>query len=145
MPRRYTDEQKAWIAESYPSMANSDLARSFSERFGVHVTASMMRAYGANHRLRKSAEVMARRNVKYTDEMREFLRQFIPNHSESEIIEAFDDKYGIRLNSAKVGNLKVKLGVRSGTKGGCFERGMTPWKTPKVSATMTPWRFEELQ
>lgn len=127
MPRRYTDEQRAWIAESYPSMTNSELARSFSERFGVHVTASMMRAYGSNHRLRKSAEVMARRNVKYTDEMREFLRQFIPNHSESEIIEAFDDKYGIRLNSAKVGNLKVKLGVRSGTKGGRFERGMTPW------------------
>ena len=126
MPRRYTDEQKAWIAESYPSMTNSELARSFSERFGVHVTASMMQAYGANHRLKKLDDVRHARR-KYTDEMLDFLRGFIPNHHEGEIIEAFHERFGITLTTAMVNNAKAKLGVRSGTKGGCFERGMTPW------------------
>lgn len=126
MPRRYTDEQKAWIAESYPSMTNSELARSFSERFGVHVTASMMQAYGANHRLKKLDDVRHARR-KYTDEMLDFLRGFIPNHHEGEIIEAFHERFGITLTTAMVSNAKAKLGVRSGTKGGRFERGMTPW------------------
>ena len=63
--------------------------------------------------------------IKWRDhpEYVEFLKSFIPGHTESEIMEAFNDKFGIMLNEAKIGNFKHKHQVKSGTHGGRFQKG----------------------
>lgn len=126
MARIYTDEQHVWIAEHYADMTNGELAEAFNACFGGNATQSAMNAYGSNHKLRKSPEAFARRNRKYTDEQLEWLREYIPGHHEGEIVDAYEQKFGERLTVSMVANLKVKLGVQSGTHGGCFERGHVP-------------------
>lgn len=66
---------------------------------------------------------MARR---YTEEENAFLREFIPGHSECEIADAFEERFGRRLTFPQIGNRKAALGVRSGTVGGRFEKGNVP-------------------
>ena len=127
MARVYTDEQHAWLAEHYADMTNRELADAFNAEFSCDcATPSKMNAYGSNHRLRKAPGVKGRANTKYTPEMREWLREYIPGHHEHEIIDAFEGRFGMRLTAAMVGNLKCGLGVRSGTVGPRFERGHVP-------------------
>ena len=127
MTRIYTDEQHAWIAEHYADMTNRELADAFNGRFGCgYATQDKMNNYGSQHHLRKSPETFRRRTRKYTDEQLERLRGYIPGHHEQEIIDAYEGRFGERLTVSMVANLKVKLGVISGTDGGQFRRGQEP-------------------
>jgi len=127
MARVYTPEQHAWIAAHYADMTNHELADAFNERFATgYATAAKMNNYGTNHHLRKSHETFRRRNSKYTDTQLDWLRGYIPGHHEQEIIDAYEREFGERLTVSMVANLKVKLGVTSGTVGNRFERGHVP-------------------
>lgn len=127
MARRYTPEQRAWLAAHLADMANDEAARAFSELFGVDATPKQMHAYCSNHGIRKTAAARAASHRAYTDEEEEFMREFVPGHSEAEIADAFEERFGRRLTIPQVGNMKAKLGVKSGTVGGRFERGHVPW------------------
>lgn len=59
-------------------------------------------------------------------EMVEFMVGYIPGHTEGEIRAAFLERFGIELTESQIGNFKHKHGIRSGTAGGCFERGHVP-------------------
>lgn len=126
MAVRYTPEQLAWLDAHYPKMPNRALAEEFNEHFGECVSVTAMGSYGSNHRLHKAPGVRGMANRVYTDEQLDFLRRFIPGHSERQIIKAFAERFGVTLTTAKVGNLKAKLGVKSGTIGGRFEKGNRP-------------------
>lgn len=127
MPRIYTDEQHAWIRDNYPGMTNRELADAFNERFGTDgATPRKMTSYARNHGLRKTEETFRRRNRRYTDEQREWLRGFIPGHSWREISEAYEERFGRRLTKGTIANLKTTLRVRSGTVGGRFNKGRVP-------------------
>ncbi|HJA29460.1 MAG TPA: HNH endonuclease [Candidatus Olsenella pullicola] len=60
-------------------------------------------------------------------EMVEWMRGFIPGHTESEIRVAFSRRFGIDINRSQVKNFKSRFGIRSGTFGGRFEKGCTSW------------------
>jgi hypothetical protein len=74
-----------------------------------------------------------------------FLIEYIPGHQESEIRSTFQERFGITLTEAQIGNFKHKYGVKSGTHGGRFEKGqpalnkgkkMTPEQYKRCSGTM---------
>ena len=132
MPIKYTPEQREWMERHFATTPNRALAEQFSERFGVSVTRVAMDSYGRNHKLRKAPGVRSAALRRYTDEQLDFLREFIPGHVEGEIIDAFRERFGVTLNRSKVKNLKTKLGVRSGTHGGCFEKGHEPMNKGKT-------------
>jgi hypothetical protein len=131
MATRYTPEQHAWLAKHYAEMPNKKLAELFNERFGAEATQATMHAYGSNHRLRKAPGVCRSALRVYTDEQLDFLRGYIPGHTELEIADAFAERFGVMLTDAKIGNLKARLGVRSGTVGGRFEKGSEPYNKGK--------------
>lgn len=60
---------------------------------------------------------------RYTEEENAFLRDFIPGHTEREIADAFEERFGRRLKDYQIGNRKTALGVTSGTTGGRFVKG----------------------
>lgn len=60
----------------------------------------------------------------WTPEMdAEFIR-YVPGHEEREIREHFRKLFGVTLTENQIGNRKHRLGVKSGTHGGCFKKGM---------------------
>lgn len=121
--RRYTPEQHAWMDARWRSMTNRELAEAFEAEFGERITPAAADSYGGNRNWRKDPGVRARALRRYTDEEREFLRGFIPGHSEREIRDAYAERFGEVLTDGMIGNIKVKLGVKSGTHGGRFEKG----------------------
>lgn len=125
--RRYTPEQHAWMEAHWRSMANRELADAFEAEFGERITPGAADSYGGNRGWRKDPGVHAKALRRYTDEEREFLRGFIPGHSEREISAAFAERFGRGLEAYQIGNMKVELGVKSGTHGGRFEQGHVPW------------------
>ena len=123
MRRVYTEEQREWLLENYPEMTNSELADAFNEKFSENTTRENMRAYGSNHHLRKTPDALGKAFRKYTDEQLDWIRDYVPGHTEPEITEAFQREFGVSLTRPMVQNLKTKLGVKSGTHGGRFEKG----------------------
>ena len=53
----------------------------------------------------------------------EFMLEYIPGHTEAEIRQAFDERFGIVLTEANIGNFKYKYKIKSGTHGGQFQKG----------------------
>ena len=62
----------------------------------------------------------------WTPDREAWLRGFTPGHTERETIEEFEHEFGIRLTRTQLKNGKAKLGLRSGTVGGRFEKGHVP-------------------
>ena len=56
----------------------------------------------------------------------EFMKNYIPGHQESEIRDAFNEKFGIVLTSSQIGCFKSFHHIKSGTNGGRFTIGMIP-------------------
>ncbi len=64
--------------------------------------------------------------VSWTPERAEWFRGFVPGHTEREISAEHERVFGVPLTESQIGNAKIRLGVRSGTHGGRFEKGHTP-------------------
>ena len=80
----------------------------------------------------------------------EFLIDFIPGHTESQIRDGFHDRFGIQMNRTQIKNFKTRFKVKSGIPGGRFNKGRTSWnKGQKVSKTvyeaMKPTMFRKGQ
>ena len=59
----------------------------------------------------------------YAPEMDEFLTEFVPGHSEAEITDEFERRFGIRLRRSQLKNRMTTLGVRQGINTGQFKKG----------------------
>lgn len=123
MGRRKTAEEAAWLAERYPTMPNGELLDAFEREFGWRTTCASLASWASDAGLRKATP---RVDWEGHPEYEEFLRGYIPGHQEREIADAFEREFGIRLTRAQIKNAKTRLGVRSGTHGGCFGPGHVP-------------------
>lgn len=93
---------------------------------------------------------MGRVEWRLRPEYGEFLRAAIPGHSEREIADAFERRFGIRLGRSQVKNAKTRLGVTSGTHGGRFGPGHVPankgrpqseWMSPEAAERCRATQF----
>lgn len=120
MTRRYTPEMDAWLEERYPQASNRELREEFAERFGQEITGPQLVDWACRRGVRKPVRV-------HWDEARNgFMRSIIPGHTEQEIRDAFQERFGEVLTESQIGNAKRRLGIKSGTTGGRFERGHVP-------------------
>lgn len=64
--------------------------------------------------------------VRWTPERISWFRAYCPGHAESEISAEHERVFGTPLSRGQISNAKAKLGVKSGTHGGRFEKGDVP-------------------
>lgn len=60
-------------------------------------------------------------------EMDELLQEFVPGHTEREIIDEFERKFDIRLRVPQLKNRMTTLGLRQGINSGHFKKGQSPF------------------
>jgi hypothetical protein len=78
--------------------------------------------------------------IKWTPERDAWFVAFVPGHTEREISAEHNRVFGVPLTGAQIGNAKTRLGVKSGTTGGRFEKGQVPankgktWDEQGISA-----------
>lgn len=81
-------------------------------------------------------------------EYTEFLMEYIPGHTEGEIREAFNDRFGIILSEGNIGNFKHRHKIKSGTHGGRFVKGQIAINkgkkmSPELYAKAAPTMFKK--
>lgn len=120
--RRRPPDQDEWLANRYPDRSTStdELCAEFASRFGGSLTRNQLTDWAHRRGVRRAV------GMRWTDDMHEFMREFIPGHTEGEIASAFEERFGVKLTRDQVKNEKTFLGVRSGTFGGRFEPGHVP-------------------
>jgi len=65
--------------------------------------------------------------IRYTDEMRDFMKEFVPGHTAKETAEVFADKFGQKISAEQVKAYKSAHNLKSGTL-----RGVQPGLPSKV-------------
>lgn len=121
MNKRYTTEMDAWLEERYPSEDSVyELCAEFEQKFNQKITKGQLGVWASSRGVRRSGR------MKWTSEMNDFFRDFVPGHTENEIRETFKERFDIELTKSQIGNAKNRLDVKSGTIGGRFEKGHTP-------------------
>lgn len=60
-------------------------------------------------------------------EMDELLQEFVPGHTEREIIDEFERKFDIRLRVPQLKNRMTTLGLKQGVNSGHFKKGQSPF------------------
>lgn len=69
--------------------------------------------------------------------------EIVPGHSQDEVSDMFEDRFGVRLSVSQVKNAKMRYHVRSGTNGGQFKPGQKAWnKGVPASEWMSPEAME---
>lgn len=130
MQRVFTPEQEAWIRERYADWTNAELVDGLRETFGIEVERFTLCNWAHHHaECRKTAETISRGRSKpyrFTVEMCDFLREYIPGRLRDEVNDEFERHFGWRLSKTQYSNIKLRLGVRAGVFGGRFEKGQVP-------------------
>lgn len=82
---------------------------------------------------------MASGKLSWQEEHVAYFREIVPGHSQGEIADMFEDRFGIRLSVSQIKNAKKRFHVRSGTNGGQFVKGQPAWnKGMPLSEWMSP-------
>ena len=80
--------------------------------------------------------------MNYSEEMIEWLRDFVPGHSRKQINAAFNDRFGTNLSVSQTTGAYKNRGFKTG-KTGRFEKGMVSWcKGKKQTDFLTPEQIE---
>ena len=66
----------------------------------------------------------------YTDDEKEFLREFVPGHSHKEIRDAFEEKFRWPISLCQVKSSIKRYGLNTGRKG-YFKKGHVPYNKGK--------------
>ena len=134
----WTAEEEAWLREVYPHHSNADLAMMHAEKFPDRPrrSAKAINSRGKVYRIHKADGFVRNPPTFWTDGKLEWFRSFVPGHSESEISAEHERIYGEPLTEGQIGNAKARFGIRSGTVGGRFRKGMAPANKGKTWAEM---------
>ena len=125
MSKKYSKEQIDWLRQNAPGNYNKDIVSIFLNLWPEsEMTYTKMNSLLCNYKIRLGTR--SGKKTKWNEEHFQFLREFVPGHSEKEIQKSFEEKFGEKLSISNIGNLKNKVGVKSGTNGGQFQKGQIP-------------------
>ena len=133
---RYTPEMVEWLREWYPQLDNEAVMDAFQARFGVRPGPYGLQSKCSSLGIRKPRK-------EWTSAEVEWFVSFVPGHTEAEISAEHERLFGEPLTEGQIGNAKARYGVKSGTHGGRFEKGMVPPnKGKRQSEFMSPEAIE---
>lgn len=141
MARRYTLEQQQFLRESIPQRSRQETAELFTARFGLTMTAALVKGYASNHKI----HIDGRR---LTEEQIQFIKDNGRGNDSAKLTELFNAQFGTSHPVAKLNTLRYKYGAVSGLKtrvpnSGRFQKGhVSHNKGLKQSEFLTPEAIE---
>lgn len=147
--KRHDPAEDDWIRANYPHHKVAETARLFEERFGRPIKPNSLAAWASDLGVRRDIG-----HISWEDhpELVEWMVEFIPGHSEREIISGFKERWGIELRVSQIANFKRRHGVKSYTTGGRFAKGhvsqnkgkpITEWMSPEHIANFRASQFKK--
>ena len=121
MAHRWTREELADLRAMFPTTTAANMAAILNERYGHNRTVAGI------YTIVSELGIQKKQMPFWTADRLEFMREYVPGHSEGEIAYAFERRFGIRLTRQQVKTGKARAGVKSGTVGGRFVKGQESW------------------
>lgn len=127
MTRTYTPAEEAWLRENYHAGTINDTLDAFERAFGRRPSKQALFVKCNKMGLRKDAHseeryVRAEKAIRWSSpafsEMREWMLENDGGESVFATIDAFEERFGIRLNRAQVSRFRSVYGVRRRTSHG---------------------------
>ena len=132
MAHRWTQEELADLRALFPTTTARDMAAILNERYGHGRTVAGIYTIVSELGLQKRQEPF------WTAERLDFMREYVPGHSEGEIADEFENRFGFQLSRQQVKTGKARAGVKSGTTGGRFVKGQESWNKGKTWEDFMP-------
>lgn len=120
MNRKYTQAEIDWLRANYHVGSVQDTVNAFEKKFGYTPKRSGIQTLASKLGLKKDCTAS---NISWTGEHAEWAKSFIPGHNEAECKADFKRRFGRDLTDGQLAGAKVRMGVKSGTHGGRFEKG----------------------
>ena len=121
-----TAEQREWLMENIPGRLLDDVLGEFNSLFSIAISREQLKNFAARNKVRSGVRRRPMNSI-WDDEREAYFREIVPGREESEIRAMFLERFGVELSESQIGNAKKKLGVKSGTHGGRFRKGIVPW------------------
>lgn len=133
MPRRMSPEEVGWLRENYAQGTIHDTADSFEERFGWHPSIRTLYVRAHKLGLRKelqdprirTARAQVRISWSHEPEMEAWMLEHDRGERIQSLIDAFEERFGIRLSRAQVSSFRATHGTQKRDVG-CARRGGRP-------------------
>lgn len=147
--KRNDPEEDEWISANYPHRRVEETARLFEERFGRPIKPTTLTARASDLGVHRDTGAVS---WAAHPEWCEWMVDYIPGHSEQEVIAAFKERWGVELRVPQVANFKHRFGIKSGTAGGRFVKGQeshnkgrsqSEWMTPEAIERTKATRFKK--
>lgn len=106
---RYTDEEKDFLEEFAPGHSWQEIIDTFRNRFGAEISAQCLSSVLCKYGIRTNTR------EKYTEEEKQFLKQYIPGHTQKEIISEYKKLFEKDISLTNLKNFKTYYGLISGT------------------------------
>lgn len=124
----WTDEQNAFLAETYPTWQTRDICAEIEHRFGVGRTDHAVRRQADKLGLKKAEGYDRFQHMRrYTQEEDDWLREFVPGHSQREVMAAFEDRFGRKMSRCQLRGRCNYLGIRHGVNKTLWKKGQPTW------------------
>jgi len=142
MSRRYTEEQKAWLASYIPGHHHADTAKAFTERWpDTPMTAMQVKAWSSNHHVPCGRHFDGHPS-KYSEELQAFIRDNCKGRGNRELYEMVCDKFGPVMTFRKMKAYKKNHKLSSGLTG-AYPKGNVPENKGKTWDEFMPKDAQE--
>lgn len=113
----WSEEEIRDLTAWYPNVSAPDIVKRINDTHGHNRTLQSVYSMSRKLGLKREPDYF------WTEDRKQFMRDFVPGHGEREIADEFENRFGIRLTRQQVKAGKSISGVNSGTFGGRFEKG----------------------
>lgn len=124
---RYTCEQKAYILEIAPGRYNDDIAELFNKKFGTSVTATQIRSYKKNHKIKSNLarKRKSKQQGLFTDEQAAFVKENVVGLSCQELTDRVNAEFDLQITVKQMAGYKKNRKLASGFDA-TFKKGNVP-------------------
>lgn len=124
---RYTSEQKAYILEIASGRYNDDIAELFNKRFGTSVTATQIRSYKKNHKIKSNLarKRKSKQQGLFTDEQAAFVKENVVGLSCQELTDRVNVAFNLQITVKQMNGYKKNRKLNSGFDSR-FKKGNIP-------------------
>jgi len=124
MQKIYTPEHILFLEKNIKGRSFADLTKLFNRRFRLSVTCSSLKNFCHKNGFKSGfrPKIGWCWNKKYLPVHCRWLKKNVPGHHYSEILPAFNQRFGFSITDHNLASLCKRLGIQTGFSG-CFQKG----------------------
>ena len=148
MARRYPPEFHVFMREYIPGHTDKEVAKEATERFGIEVTASAVKSYKQNHKIRSgtpSGLPKGHPSDVFPQQIVDYILKNYKGTGNKEMAERLNEKFGTSYTTKQLNSYYKNHGLKSGLTGRFEKRPRTRKQRQKDRAHTPEQRGDTVQ